>query len=197
VEPSWVSRRLFNIEVFAGVVCDPACGFGRILKSASAAGYQTRAYDIADRGYRYLDGVRDFLVATDPVDNIVSNPPYHLLERFALHALELARIKTALLIPVRRLNAATWLEATPLTAIHLLTPRPSLPPGRVALDLESQGKQPSGGTQDYCWLVFQHGHNGPATVGWLRREPPPAAAEILMHPKCGRCPLGIGRGDAQ
>jgi hypothetical protein len=55
--------------------------------------------------------------------------------------------QAALLIPVRRLNAATWLEATPLTAIHLLTPRPSLPPGRVALDLESQGKQPSGGTQ--------------------------------------------------
>ena len=38
VEPSWVSRRLFEEETFAGSVTDPACGLGIIVKSARESG---------------------------------------------------------------------------------------------------------------------------------------------------------------
>jgi hypothetical protein len=26
-----------------------------------------------------------------------------------------------------------------------------------------------GGTQDFCWLIFDHKHQGEPTIGWLRR----------------------------
>ena len=54
--------------------------------------------------------VQDFALATEPVDNIVTNPPFALARQFVDHALELARRKIAMLFPIARLNAARWLE---------------------------------------------------------------------------------------
>ena len=56
--------------------------------------------------------VQDFALATEPVDNIVTNPPFALARQFVDHALELARRKIAILFPIARLNAARWLEDT-------------------------------------------------------------------------------------
>jgi hypothetical protein len=61
VEPQWCSIRLFEVEQFSGLIWDPFAGWGRIVEAARAAGYATRATDIADRGYAQLDGIQDFL----------------------------------------------------------------------------------------------------------------------------------------
>jgi hypothetical protein len=74
--------------------------------------------------------------------------------------------KVALIWLARRLNAARWLQGTPLARVYLLTPRPSMPPGHVILAGEKLG----GGKHDFCWLVFEHGHVGPPELRWLRRE---------------------------
>ena len=72
-----------------------------------------------------------------------------------------------MIFPVARLNAARWLQDTPLRRIWLLTPRPSMPPGRMLMS----GKNPSGGKTDYCWLVWQQGwFYNRAEIGWLHRE---------------------------
>lgn len=169
VEPEWCSRRLFDVEKFEGSVWDPACGFGRIPAAATAAGYIAGASDIVDRGYA--------LAARPPIDffdchknlcdNIVSNPPFDIFATFAAHALKVARRKVALIWLVRTLPAARWLEDTPLARIWLLTPRPSMPPGHTI----TAGEKPGGGKQDFCWLVWDKAHTGPATIGWLRRDP--------------------------
>lgn len=168
VEPEWCSRRLFDVEAFEGVVWDPACGFGRIPEAAKAAGLPAYATDIVDRGYDGPHGVADFLRIDALAPNIVSNPPFDLFEAFARHALSLRSTrKVALIWLTRRLNAARWLQHTPLARLYYLTPRPSMPPGHVI----TRGEKPGGGKQDFCWLVWDKAHVGPATVHWLHREP--------------------------
>src|SRR5262249_36628929 len=141
VEPNWVDERLFAVESFVGTIADRACGLGRVLEAGRRAGHDRLiATDIVDRGYEHFDGELDFLCSDDDVENLVSNPPFHICNEFTRHALRLATRKVALIWLVRRLNAAHWLQGTPLTRIYLLTPRPSMPPGHVIL----AGARPGG-----------------------------------------------------
>lgn len=32
------------------------------------------------------------------------------------------------------------------------------------------GEKPGGGKQDFCWLVWDKAHTGPATISWLERD---------------------------
>jgi hypothetical protein len=173
IEPEWCSARLFAIEPFAGTIWDPCCGTGRIPEAARRAGYSTIATDLVDREYRHLDGVGDFLLSHRRVENIVFNPPFNICDRFVRHALRLASCKVAAIWLARRLPAARWLQSTPLRRIYLLTPRPSMPPGHVILS----GKKSGGGTQEFVWLVFEHGHVGPPEMRWLYRGPGAPATE--------------------
>jgi SAM-dependent methyltransferase len=169
VEPSWVAERLFAEEKFTGKIVDPCCGFGRIVTAARQAGYEAIGCDLIDRGFEYYN-VANFLTSGMRADNFVFNPPFDLSKEFALHALNLAERKVAMVYPVRRLNAAHWLAGTPLYRIWYLTPRPSMPPGHVLIELEQMGKNPSGGKQDFCVLVWLKGFEGEPTARWLRRD---------------------------
>jgi hypothetical protein len=164
-EPEWCSVRLIQAEQFAGGLYDPACGSGRIVISALAHGLKAYGSDIADRGWDSTP--QDFLLHHSEHDNIVTNVPFKIARPFVRHALELARRKVAMLFPLARLNAAhPWLLDTPLLRIWLLTPRPSIPPGRVIL----AGKKPGGGRTDFCWLVWQRGYAGKPQTRWLHRD---------------------------
>jgi hypothetical protein len=163
VEPEWCSRRLFEEEQFEGTIWDPACGCGTIPEAARRAGHTIHASDIADRGYRdaYL---LDFLRSEARHASIVTNPPFNVAGQFVLHALGRAE-KVAIIFPVARLNAAHWIKGTPLRRVWLLTPRPSMPPGRVI----AAGEKPGGGKMDFCWLVWERGYAGSAELRWLPR----------------------------
>jgi hypothetical protein len=174
VEPEWCSRRLFEVEKFNGVIYDPACGWGTILREARAAGYAISGGDIVDRRWHaprrppWCAAFHecDFLTRRAPITgNVVTNPPFDHVEEFCEHALELGALKVAMICLTRRLNAAHWLEVLPLRRVWLLTPRPSMPPGSWI----AAGHKPGGGTQDFCWLVFEAGVGLP-TVNWLHRE---------------------------
>ena len=171
VEPAWCSRRLFEVEKFKGPIVDPACGWGTILHEAAAAGYRVVGNDIVDRcQYPQFTVIeRDFLAWSNLIGDVVCNPPFDLVREFCEHAVRLRgrRVdrKVAMICLVRRLNAAHWLEDLPLRRIWLLTPRPSMPPGSWI----AAGNKPGGGTQDFCWMVFEHGYKGAPTIGWLHR----------------------------
>jgi hypothetical protein len=171
VEPQWCSERLFEVEKFSRFIWDPACGLGRIITAARAAGYITLATDIVDRGCFPFDGCVNFFHRnrTPKARDIVCNPPFDLCDAFVKHALRLTTGKVAMIWLLRRLNAARWLVNTPLARVYLLTPRPSMPPGHVIL----AGEKPGGGTQDFAWLIFEHGHVGSPELHWLQREPKP------------------------
>jgi hypothetical protein len=160
VEPAWCSERLFEVESFGApgaLVFDPACGWGNIPRAAVAAGYTTIASDIVDRlDRRGLDGIRfhtcNFLKES-PVRSAwsaVFNPPFDHIGEFCERALDIAAYKVAVIMPLRRLPAARWLESLPLETVYLLTPRPSMPPGAWI----AAGNIPGGGRDDFVWLVF-------------------------------------------
>lgn len=166
VEPEWCSKRLFEVEKFDGFIHDPCCGFGRIPDAANAAGHGWSAADIVNRGYHHQTAERDFLRCDGAHGNIISNPPFDIFQDIATHALKVATKKVALIWLVRTLPAARWLRDTPLARILLLTPRPSMPPGHTI----TAGEKPGGGKQDFCWLIWDKAHTGPASIGWLHRD---------------------------
>lgn len=168
VEPEWCSRRLFNVERFKGIIHDPCCGFGRIPQAAKAAGLKTTYSDIIDRGYdpSKCKPWGNFLASCDQTDNIICNPPFNIFEQFANKALQLSRRKVAMIWIVPRLNAAGWLQDTPLARIWLLTPRPSMPPGHMITD----GGKITGDTRDFCWIVWEKSYVGPPEIRWLKRD---------------------------
>lgn len=168
VEPEWCSQRLFEREIFLGDVTDPACGMGRIVLAAREVGLAAGGMDLIDRGYGYLQG--DFMqLETVLFDNIVSNPPFSIAEEFARKALRQTKRKVALLLPANWVQGdrrSRWLAQTPLLRVYFITPRPSMPPGRVI----EAGVKPGNGTTDYCWMVWEHGYFGPPRIDWIRRE---------------------------
>jgi hypothetical protein len=172
VEPSWCSERLFAVEKFCGTIWDPACGWGTITTAAIKHGYGVVGSDIVDRRRHRLDGdfsKRDFLNCEwrpKHEFSVVTNPPFDHVEAFARKALALGADQIAMIMLVRRLNAAHWLRELPLRRIYLLTPRPSMPPGSWI----AAGNKPGGGTQDFCWLVFDSSYHGRSWLDWLRRD---------------------------
>jgi hypothetical protein len=175
VEPVWASERLFQTENFGprgARILDPACGWGRILRTAADAGYRVYGSDIRDT--RRLDArdipfvIRDFLKTNtlDRFTSVVCNPPFDAIEAFCRRALEIANYKVAMISPLPRLPAAHWLKELPLRRMWLLTPRPSIPPAHY---LEG-GKKAAGGRPEFCWLIFEHGWNAPPEFGWLHRD---------------------------
>lgn len=172
VEPAWCSRRLFEVEDFSGPVYDPACGWGTILTEALAVGHEAYGTDIVTRikhPLRKRFTKCDFLAYNFSAGwegNIVCNPPFDYVEEFCRKAVELGAAKVAMIMLVRRLNAARWLQELPLRRVWLLTPRPSMPPGSWI----AAGNKPGGGTQDFCWVVFERGYVGKVEMNWLHRD---------------------------
>lgn len=166
VEPIWTVDRLIDREGFPEGLHDPAAGIGTIVKAAQTKGLKASGADIVDRGAGFP--VQDFLTCSlEKHENIVTNPPYGLLQEFTERALLLARHKVAILCPVARMNAARWLQDSGhLFHVLLITPRPSMPPGEVIL----RGEKPGGGKTDFCWLVFDKGYRGEPHMSWLRRD---------------------------
>ena len=185
VEPAWVSRRLFEVERFAGRIVDPCAGFGTMVASARLAGLQADGFDLRARanehgirgGFDFFADQSPYLPGIWPADNIVSNPPYgpaaekgglRLEEAFVARALDRARSKVAVFLPAKWLSGdrrGAWLESLPLYRVWFCSPRPSCPPGHVVAAGEAKG----GGTVDYAFYVFLKGFQGSPTVHFLRR----------------------------
>lgn len=153
--------RFLDAERFSGVIWDPACGEGNIPKRCRIRGYETAGTDIRDRGY---GDVRDFLkTPLSATDNIVTNPPFNLAQPFVERALDLARRKVAIVARLAFLESRArrpFFQSTPLARVWVHSSRVSMPPG--GRDIPAKG-----GSVAYCWLVWERGHVGPPTLGWL------------------------------
>ena len=137
-----------------------AAGWGLSLSTPSRPGSRATApiWSIA-AGIRRR---RIFLPIAASTTNLVFNPPFDLAREFALQALLLARNKVAMIFPTARLNAASWLEGTPLVRVWLMTPRPSMLPGARV----KAGEKPGGGKSDYVWLVWDWRNRNIDDGGW-------------------------------
>ena len=192
VEPAWCSQRLFQVERFRGAILDPACGTGRIVAAAIAAGHRpVFGSDIVSRCADFP--AVDFMSEARETENIISNPPFRIAEKFVARAIDIAKDKIAMLLPANWIQGdrrSRWLESTPLRRVLFITPRPSMPPGPV---LEAGGK-PGNGTTDYAWYIWDKDHAGPITIGWLRRSPHATNTFEGMRGNDERANTGVNAG---
>jgi hypothetical protein len=173
VEESWVDHRFFEEEGFEGSICDPACGLGRIVEAARAAGYiDVWGEDLVSRSL-FCDRAVDFLseeAGMRAPDNICCNPPFRKSREFVIRAREIARRKVAMILPLSWISGdrrSRWLQRTFPRRVLIITPRPSMPPGPVIL----AGLKPRGGRTDFAWYIWEKDYSGEPSFGWLRRNP--------------------------
>lgn len=161
-EPAWFVDQLLAVEDFSGGVYDPFCGEGTIPQACARHGVDAIGPDIADRGYG-ASGVDFFGLMETTSRNIVSNPDYSVLQEAVDHALWISHGKVAIVARLGFLASQRrreWFKSKPLARVWIASKRPSMPPG-------GKGIKAKGGTIEYCWLVFEHGHMGKPTVDWL------------------------------
>jgi hypothetical protein len=160
-EQPWIVDALLDVERFRGVSWDPACGEGTIPRTMRARGLAAWGSDLHDRGGG-IPGL-DFFAARHSATNIVSNPPYRLIEEWIRHALQLTTGKVAILARLALLEStsrAGLFAETPLARVWVSRRRLSMPPG-------GRGIEARGGRMPYAWFVWQHRHRGPPSIGWV------------------------------
>jgi hypothetical protein len=145
-------------------------------RAAKAAGFAPIGADLIDRrddphAFTDFQFVRCNFLKASPVRapwSVVTNPPFDHIREFCERALAIAIFKVAVLVPLRRLPAAHWLQYLPLETIWLLSPRPSMPPASYL----TTGKKPRDGTQEFCWLIFNRRviDGRPPAIRWLHRD---------------------------
>lgn len=192
VEPAACSLALFHALDFGGPIWDPACGMGRIVKCAQTSGMKAVGSDIVRRTPD-CTAISNFL-STDyrPTGtfDIVTNPPFGLAEEFALKALELLAPgrKSAFILPIVWMagfsSKRDWLPSSPLKHILPISPRPSMPPGKVLC----AGEKPGNGTKDFAWFVWEKGFAGKPELEFLNTNPHKSLGmkidKLLGEPQC-------------
>ena len=91
--PAPATWALLAAEKLSGMIWEPACGPGAIVRVLRAAGHRVVATDIQDYGCDDSVGGVDFLAQTyapENVEIIVTNPPFRWADEFVRHALALA-----------------------------------------------------------------------------------------------------------
>lgn len=157
------TRALLAVERFAGPIWEPACGEGDMARVLLAAGYEVVSTDLIDRGYG--EGGRDFLCEWQGIaPNIVTNPPFREAQMFVDRALMLTTGKVAMFLRLAFLEGVErgrWFPGTPLARVWIMSRRVPMQRGRLAQTGDGHG------VIAFAWFVWEHGHTGPWTGGFL------------------------------
>jgi hypothetical protein len=163
--PPEMTLALLSVEKFDGSILEPACGDGSMSRVLEAAGYDVSSQDLIDRGYG--EGGRDFLLEQWSADNVVTNPPFTLVEPFIRQALQTSKRKVAILGRLGLLEGQArrklWV-AHPMARVWVFSRRVAcIKPG----DAKYGAKGGKGGMIAYAWYVWDRGYNGKTELGWL------------------------------
>lgn len=168
--PAVAVEALLRAENLPGILWEPACGPGAIVRVLRAAGHQVYATDLVDYRSRDQDMARwDFLMERQlplGVQAIVTNPPFKNAESFVAHALKLCPrvvmlLRLAFLESERR---SQILDGGQLARVHAFRKR--LPMMHRA---EWEGRKASSSVA-FAWFVWDQNHTGPTELRRLSWE---------------------------
>jgi hypothetical protein len=150
--PPHATEALLDRERFSGLILEPACGDGAIVRVLRKHGYDVQASDLVQGD--------NFFERTAPAPNIVSNPPYRHSLAFILHAKKVATRKIAMLLPVEFLHGATRFELFqdrrfPLQVVYVFASRL-----RFGTDTDA--------TVGHAWYVWDRRYKGEPVIRWIR-----------------------------
>ena len=155
-----------------GNVWECACGEGHLAKELEKNGYAVRSTDVADRGY---GDVLDFLSADCQWHgDILTNPPFKYATEFIKHSLDCIAdghlavffLKVQFLETAKR---AALFKQCGLKYLVVNSERICCAKNGEFDTYFKRGEQGAyrGGTQLYCWFVFQKGYIGEPTIKWI------------------------------
>ena len=179
----WVTRALLSLIPLAPaglkncetLVWEPACGDGRMAKVLIEHGYRVESSDLADHGYGRVGA--DFLTERpwfeEPINAIVTNPPFDLAPRFIARALELTEPQRGIVAMIQRHEFDAPFKNRPLfvwpyASKLILHKRP-----RWSDDDKASPRFP------YAWYVWDWRHQGPPVTRWLPDPDKPATGKLL------------------
>lgn len=163
--PTWpgATAALLSVEQFDGAIWECAAGEGDMSRVLEAAGYDVISTDLVDRGYG--EARVDFLMEWAPrAPNIVTNPPFGLAREFVEKALQLSTGKVAMFLRLAFLEGLArgeWLPQTPLARVYIMSRRVPMQRGRLSEIGDGHG------VIAFAWFVWERGHVGVPTLGWL------------------------------
>ena len=157
---------LLELEQFAPVIWEPACGEGHISKVLQAHGYEVISTDLVYRGFGDPEPL-DFLKETlDGFEgDIITNPPYSVALEFVQRALESIRPggKVAMFLKVQ------FLEGQKRGAFFKDTPPRTVYISRSRLSCAKNGdfeRFPDSAIA-YAWYVWEKGFTGDPVIKWF------------------------------
>jgi hypothetical protein len=159
--PPPMTEALLKVETFTGDIWEPACGDGAMAKVFEAHGHNVKGTDIEPRGYgAYLDF---FMCADLLAPNVVTNPPFYLLNDWIERTAMFQPEKWALLCKLNALETqdrSYILERTKLTRVWVFRARHSI----FRNGIQESG---NGGMIAFSWLVWERGYQGKPEIGWI------------------------------
>jgi hypothetical protein len=158
-----VVEALLKVETLRGIIWEPACGPGSIVRTLRASGYRVVASDILDYGCPDASSGVDFLNlqrAPRGVAAVVTNPPYKHANEFVRRALALVP-RVVMLLPLRFLEGrgrSDILDGGRLARAHVFINRIPMMHRR-----NWQGPRASN-AHAFAWFVWDRDHRGPTEV---------------------------------
>ena len=158
-------------------VWENACGAGNLSKVLTKNGYNVRNSDIVDRGYSNTE-VIDFLSYTEPYHNgdILTNPPFKYAVDFIKKSMELLDeghkaiffLKLQFLETEKRKKLfAKYPPKYVIVHSERIFCAMNADFSRYASHYDDKKGKWCGGTQCYCWFVFEKGYKGDSKLLWV------------------------------
>lgn len=157
---------LLEMETFAPVIWEPACGEGHISKVLQAYGYEVISTDLIYRGFGDPEPL-NFLEETlnDFEGDIITNPPYSSGLEFVKRALDSVRPdgKVAMFLKVQFLEGqkrGEFFRQTPPRKVYI---------SRSRLSCAKNGdfaRFPDSAIA-YAWYVWEKGFTGDPVIKWF------------------------------
>jgi hypothetical protein len=164
-EPKALEELLKHIK-FNNNVWECSCGQGHLSEVLKNNGYNVKSTDLIDRGYG--EGNIDFLKQTDVFNgDIVTNPPFKLLNKFIEKAMDLLPVgnKLALFVKIQVLESKSrklLFEKLPPKLVYVSSSRL-----RCARNGEFDKYSENYKVMTFCWIIFEKGYKGDTILKWF------------------------------
>ncbi len=157
---------LLELEQFAPVIWEPACGEGHISKVLQAHGYKVISTDLVYRGFgdpEPLDFLKETLEGFE--GDIISNPPYSAGLEFVQRALESVRPggKVAMFLKVQFLEGqkrGAFFKDTPPRTVYISR-------SRISCAKNGDFERFPDSAIAYAWYVWEKGFTGDPVIKWF------------------------------
>ena len=157
---------LLQMETFAPVIWEPACGEGHISKVLQAHGYEVISTDLIYRGFGDPEPLNFLEETLDGFEgDIITNPPYKYALQFveqALNSVQPGR-KVAMFLKLQFLegkNRKEFFKENPPKAVYVSS-------SRLNCAKNGEFEKYTSSAVAYAWFVWEKGFKGDPVIRWI------------------------------